>query len=786
MTVQEWLGEDNKLGIDIWERKYRYQDETFDEWLDRVSGGNEDVRNLIVEKKFLFGGRILANRGLDKRGVKVSLSNCYVLKKVGDSLEEIFDCAAKMARTFSYGGGVGIDISNLSPRGAVVNNAAKETSGAVSFMDLYSMVTGLIGQSGRRGALMISIACDHPDVEEFIEIKNDLNRVTKANISVRVTNKFMEAVERDLDFKLSFTREETGQVIEKNIKARELFHKICENNWNMAEPGLLFWDTIENYNLLSEDKNFHYEGVNPCAEEPLPAGGSCSLSAINLSEFVTNNKEFDIKEFCRVVDIAVRAQNDILDEGLLLHPLKEQQQSVSDWRQIGVGIFGLADMLIKMGITYGNPYSLTLCDLIGYTMASEAIKTSIQLAKEKGKYPMFSKDVFKSQFFINHWDFDSETISNAQRFGLRNSQLLTIAPTGSLSTMLGVSGGIEPIFANYYTRKTESLHNHDEYYKVYTPIVEKYMKENKITDDTMLPEYFITARDLDYRNRIAMQSVWQKHIDASISSTINVPNSFTVKDVEDLYMMAWRNGLKGVTIFRDGCKRAAVLSTSSDNTVNNSSDNNTKDNDKEKTVNTEDQQNDKSHNWDKNNQDNLERGKIIATNDNIIGLKRKLMTGCGSLHCQAFFDPNNGELREIYLSKGSTGGCLNFMTGLSRMISAAARAGVSTDDIVDQLMSTGACPSYAKRGKSKGSCCPMAVGYALKDMQKQFMGFIKSNAYENKTDEKNPNKNDSHLDNNKKSNSSNKETAKCPECGEELIFAGGCNICRSCGWSKCD
>ena len=268
MKVQDWLGSDNKLGIDIWTKKYQFENETFDEWLDRVSNGNEDVKKLILEKKFLFGGRILSNRGLNEKGIKTTLSNCYVIAPPEDNIESIFDCASKLARTYSYGGGCGIDISKLAPRGAKVRNTAKETSGSVSFMDLYSLVTGLIGQNGRRGALMISLACDHPDIEEFIEIKSDLERVTKANISIRITDKFMYAVENNEDFVLSFTREETNDTITKTINARNLFNKICEMNWDYAEPGMLFWDKIEGWNLVSEDDNFQYAGTNPCAEEP--------------------------------------------------------------------------------------------------------------------------------------------------------------------------------------------------------------------------------------------------------------------------------------------------------------------------------------------------------------------------------------------------------------------------------------------------------------------------------------------------------------------------------------
>jgi len=264
MTIEDWLGVDNKDGISIWERKYRDGDESFVHWLHRVSGGDPEVKKLIVEKKFLFGGRILANRGLVKDGRRLSYSNCYVIEPPEDNIESIFDCAKKLARTYSYGGGCGIDISNLAPKGARVRNAAKESSGAVSFMDLYSMVTGLISQNGRRGALMISMDVNHPDIEDFIDIKKDLDRVTKANISVRVDNEFMTAVMNDRNVDLYFKRSETEEVYMKPVNARKLLKRLAENNWDMGEPGMLFWDRIESWNLLSGFENFNYAGVNPC------------------------------------------------------------------------------------------------------------------------------------------------------------------------------------------------------------------------------------------------------------------------------------------------------------------------------------------------------------------------------------------------------------------------------------------------------------------------------------------------------------------------------------------
>jgi len=752
LTVQEWLGEENKLGIDIWKNKYQYENETFEEWLDRVSGDDKKVKQLIREKKFLFGGRILSNRGLDKKGVKVSLSNCYVIAPPEDNIESIFECASKLARTYSYGGGCGIDISKLAPKGAKVNNSAKKTSGSTSFMDLYSLVTELIGQNGRRGALMISIDCSHPDIEEFIELKSDLNRATKANISIRITDDFMRAAKNREMFTLSFTRPETEEVIIKEVDAYKLFKKICEINWDYAEPGMLFWDKINNWNLLSEDDEMSYASVNPCAEQPLPAGGSCLLGSINLSEFVknpfTSHAEFDLDDFEKTVRITVKALNDVLDEGLPLHPLEEQRESVKNWRQIGLGVMGIADTLIKLGITYGSNKALKFCDEIGFDAANAAMLESARLATDHGAYPKCKKELVVGSTYFQY-NALSNILELVNKCGLRNSQLLTIAPTGTISSMLGISGGIEPIYANYYERKTESLHGKDVYYKVYTPIVKRYMDDHGLEDDKDLPEYFVTAQTLNYRNRIDMQSVWQKHIDASISSTVNVPHDFTKEQVEDLYMYAWEKGLKGVTIYRDGCKRSGILSTESKNKEKE---------DETKTYTT----------------NSLPRGMVIKVDDNCVGKKRTLTTGCGTLHCEAFFDPITGELLETYFSKGSSGGCNNFMIGLSRMISLASRTGSNIHDIIDQLQSSGSCPSYAvrsatKKDTSKGSCCPVAIGNALLSMYNEMQYELFEDSYDEKS-----------------TRDSLVNKPLCPQCNNELTFEGGCNVCKSCGWSKCD
>ena len=763
--LEEWLGEDNQIGIDIWEKKYRYNNESFDEWIDRVSGDDEDVKELILSKKFLFAGRILSNRGTYKDGRKVTYSNCYVIPPPEDNLESIFDCAKNLARTFSYGGGCGIDVSKLSPKGARINNAAKETSGAVSFMDLYSLTTELIGQNGRRGALMISISCDHPDIEDFITIKSDLDKITKANLSIRVTNEFMQAVKDDATYTLSFTREETGEKIKKTIKAKELFDKFCYMNWDYGEPAFLFWDRVKSYNLLSEDDAFEYAGVNPCAEEPLPSGGSCLLGSLNLAAFVetiNGQPQFNMDEFRKAVTIAVYGLNDVLDEGLRLHPLEVQRDSVRNWRQIGLGIMGLADMLIKLGVTYGSGESLAICDDIGWNLANEALTTSITIAKNKGEYPMFSDKVWESEFYKNHIGISAP---------LRNSQLLTIAPTGTLSTMLGISGGVEPIFANYYTRRTESLHGEEKEYKIFTPIAWEYLQEHGYgEDETKLPSYFITSAEIPYRDRIDMQATWQRHIDASISSTVNLPNSATVDDVKDLYMYAWKQGLKGITVFRDGCKRLGILTT--DNTSNDTT---------------------------TNNDDifaTLRRGDIINVDDDLVGYKRKIVNGCGDFSEQIFFDDITGDPLENFIAMGDGGGCARNLEAISRLISLCLRGGIDVGEVINQLKKVHSCPAYRARKIQKGdtsigTSCPSAIGYAVEELcnkinERLFDGVDIDDNTDATLLEQWYEESGSEIEN------VSLNQSVCPECGAKLQHEGGCVVCRGdethagCGWSKCD
>lgn len=732
MTVEQWLGESNKLGIDIWHNKYQHNNETFEEWLKRVSGGNQDVENLIVEKKFLPGGRILSNRGVTDS--KVTYSNCYVISPPEDNIESIYDCCKNLARTYSYGGGCGISISKLAPAGAKVHNQARSTSGAVSFMETFSQVTAQIGQNGRRGALMISIDCHHPDLLEFIDIKTKPDSVTKANISVKVTDDFMQAVKDDREWVMSFTRPETGETITKVERAVDIFNKLCQNNWDWAEPGILFWDRIENWNLLSNNDEFHYAGTNPCAEEPLPAGGSCLLGSMNLAAFVKDGM-FDFEDFCEAVNVAVQALNDILEEGLPLHPLEEQRKSVSEWRQIGLGIMGLADMLVKLEIPYDSDIARDLCGNIAHTMANQALFMSSKIAKcNKAPYEKYDLRVMNTPYFKAH--ADTFTYKSVESYGIRNSQLLTIAPTGTLSTMLGISGGIEPIFANSYTRKTESLHGHDEFYKVYTPIVQEYMDVHGLKDESELPKWFVTSSDISPRDRIAMQAVWQNSIDASISSTINLPETATVEDIKDIYMTAWEMGLKGVTVFRNGCKRTGILTT-----------------DSKKVTTCTDEIEAPKYNYITP----VSRKSIGTTHGNTYCKK----CACGTLYITLNRD-DDGNVVESFIHTSKGGICQANTSAVNRLVSLCMRSGVKTDEIIDQLkgITCGACTKAMSNGiKLDGISCPDILARTLIEFCKPMD--------EKKLVEK----------------PTNQEC--CPECGEPIIHDGGCVQCTNCGWSKC-
>ena len=461
-------------------------------------------------------------------------------------------------------------------------------------------------------------------------------------------------------------------------------------------------------------------------EEPLPSGGSCLLGSFNLDGYVKEGK-FDYNEFKNDIPIVVKAMNDVLDEGLPLHPLEIQRETVRNYRQIGIGIMGIADMLIHMKLKYGSEESIKECDKIGKTLANEVLKSSSLLAKEFGTYPKY-KDIILESDFIKE-NADQDTLELIKKYGLRNSQLLTIAPTGTISTMWGVSGGIEPIFAFSYTRKTESLHNEDKYYKVYTEIVKEYIDKYNITEEE-LPSYFVNASTINPYERIQMQSAWQKHIDASISSTLNLPKETTIDEVYNLYMKGWELDLKGLTIYRNGCKREGILTTENKKEVN------------------------QSNKW-------------LPIPKDTIYKKRKIHTGCGKLVLFVGYSPSEDRIVEMYVKRSANGGCVHNIDALVISMSGMLRLGGNLDNIEKAFEGCGTCNSFTTarlKGKklSKGKSCPTAILNAIKEVENEIKHKVVD--MDNKDQSKN----------------------LCPECGTEIQFSSGCVICPECGYSKCE
>lgn len=738
MTEQEWLG-NNQLSLDIWHKKYQINNESFEEWLDRVSGGDSYMAHLILEHKFLFGGRVLAGRGADE----VTLSNCFVCTPPEDNIESIFNTAYEMARTYSKGGGCGTDVSKLRPKGAIVHNAAKSTTGPTSFMELYSFVTGLIAQQGRRGALMLSISCKHPDIEEFINLKTKQGVCEKANISVRITDEFMAAVINDSDWVTEFTSEETG-AITRIFKARDLLRLLAKRNWEWAEPGILYWDRIIHYNMNDNNPDYQLAGTNPCGELPLQAGGACLLGSINLSEFVykpfTKDAFINYNELREAVYHSIQALNKVLDENLPTLPLKIQSDTARNWRAIGLGTMGLADMLIKLGFKYGSDEALRILDKVYKSIAIWSIEESNRLAKKYGSYPVCQPKLIAESAFIKSLNLDERLLDDIRVYGLRNCQLLTCAPTGSIATMLQASTGVEPNFALKYTRRTQSLNGKDTYYEVNAKIVDDYFSTvsfndmvNNAEDNKELPNYFVESKDIAPIDRIKVQGLLQKYIDNSISSTINLPKEATIDDVYNIYVEAWKHGLKGVTIYRAECNREGILTVKKPETMSMAS----------------------------------APKRPVSLPCEIHKVKVK---GENFIVCVGFYD---GKPYEVFVFRMMNDTALTTNEGTIIKRGKGIYSLISKDMSINNLLNTDI--SIEEKAATLYSSMLLRHGVSIK--------------YIIKTARK--------VNDNIASFSSAmcrvlaKYTpitieGKCPECGAELTHSGGCIHCDSCGYSRCE
>ncbi len=508
---------------------------------------------LLDDFRFIPGGRIMHGAGNPKR---VTLSNCYVLPFREDSIEAIFDWLREAARTYSFGGGVGGDISILRPRGAPVNNAARSSTGAVSFMELMSLTTGTIGQSGRRGALMITVADNHPDVLDFVKIKRNLDKVRYANISVRVSDAFMRAVEEDATWDLVFENERAQ--MRRTVRARELWNELIKGARDHAEPGVIFWDTVKRWST-SEYKGMGVITTNPCSEIPLEPYGNCDLGNLSLARFVTGEftpqarVNWDTLE--PALRYAARFLDNVLDYNADRHPLPQQREASLKSRRIGVGFTGLGDMLIMLGLKYDTDEAITFVDGLFEQIKNVVYDESVNLALEKGSFPAYDPlQHFQSPFMQT---LTPAVLDRIQAHGLRNVALLTVPPVGSGAALAGVTSGIEPIFDLSYIRRSESLSQ--EFFKVYHPLVREYMARSGLTREEELPDFFVTAHQIEPDMRVKMQATIQKHIDHSISSTVNLPREVPVEEVERIYLLAWKLGCKGMTVYRESSRQGILI-----------------------------------------------------------------------------------------------------------------------------------------------------------------------------------------------------------------------------------
>lgn len=802
---------DDEIPQNIIKKKYMHDDELriveqegfdagFNAFIKRVSSifSTKELQDFmaesIIDGTFLPAGRTLYAAGC-KGKFRATTSNCYILPSPKDNIESIFDVGKEMARIFSLGGGAGINLSNLRPKGAKVNNSAKTSSGAVSFMDVYNVIGEVIGNNGRRAAILISLNCDHPDIEEFLTIKQNNDKIQGANISICFTDDFMTSVISNENFELHFKNEENGEEVKKEINARDFFRKFCEAQYDWGEPGALFIDNVRECNLLSgyPINEYRIDTTNPCGEFAGSEYNACNLGSINLYNFVdnpyTNMAQFDVERFCDTVKNAVTALDEILDYGYDLQPLDKNRKCIDDWRSIGLGIFGMADMFVAMGIKYGSQESIELITLIMRNMQTTAYATSAKLGAKKGSFGKFDKEKFDKSDMVREiqYRFTSRVAKDLSQ-NMRNGTLLSIAPTGSISMLFRESGGVEPYYQVSYDRTTHVLEKEGKSFHINMLAVENLLKfrgynPNELTAEQIKEKfpYIVDTYDIDPKDRVDLQSTMQAYVDNAISSTINLKESATVDDIFNLYLQAWSNGCKGITIFRDNCKRINILGT--DHGVKRA---------------------DVENKEVKNTVPKVEIIKEPVTVadmqarqlDNLEPVKRN---GVKSLWGRTFVyhtacvrnfyvtvNVKDNHIFEVFV--GAETGCQANISTIARLTSYALRLGGKALDIADEL-SNANCPacSYLMRSgrkdisKSCASCIASAIRDIYKDLQENKTAMEDAkNTFEKALTEETQKaihevKEDIH-----------NGKMKCPECGEyTLIPDGKCAYCNNCGYSKC-
>lgn len=572
--MEHWY--DNEISRGILEAKYYHEGETTpQQFIDRVSSVfkgdfRERMKKYITDGDFSPAGRTLYAAG--SRGkFKVSMSNCYILPSPEDNLESIFHSNYEIARIFSYGGGIGINISNLRPAGSRVHNVARTSTGAVSFMKIFNTTGEVISQNGRRGAQMVGLNCSHPDIYEFLHIKQNEEKLSSMNISILFTDEFMEAVRDDKEYTLRFHVESTGENIERTIRARDFFREFCETQWDWGDPGALFSDRLNDYHLLAGYDEYQIEITNPCGEFGGNAYNACNLGSINLYNMIDDkfgNAPFlNEEKFKQAVYDGIIALDEIVSYGYETQPLDENRTCIDDWRSLGLGLFGVADALVAMKLAYGSREASAFMENVMKIMLLSALRSSCDRAKMKGTFGRYRREATeKSPIIQMVKELDGGLYEDIRTYGLRNGTLLAIAPTGTISLLMGsFSGGCEPLYKISYERSTHKMEEVNGSFRVYAHSVKDLLRYHylplTLTDDEIREKFpwVIESHDISFMDRVAMQAVMQKYVDNSISSTVNLENDATPEDIYDIYLAAWESGCKGITVFRDGCRRGNIL-----------------------------------------------------------------------------------------------------------------------------------------------------------------------------------------------------------------------------------
>ncbi len=553
----------------IWDMKYRLKeadgtpiDRTVEDTWRRIARAlasvekdpaywEEKFYEALEDFKYLPAGRITAGAGT---GRSVTLFNCFVMGTIPDSMSGIFDMLKEAALTMQQGGGIGYDFSTIRPKGADVKGVAADASGPLSFMDVWdSMCRTIMSAGSRRGAMMATMRCDHPDIEDFITAKSDAARLRMFNVSVLVTDAFMEAVKADGPWELVFDNK-----VYRTVQARDLWNQIMQSTYDYAEPGVIFIDRINQSNNLAYCETI--AATNPCGEQPLPPYGACLLGSVNLARLVRAPFEadaaLDLEALKDLVRVAVRMMDNVVDASRF--PLEAQAREAQAKRRIGLGVTGLADALLMLGLRYGADDAVAQSEIWMKEIAHAAYWASVELAREKGAFPLFDAEAFLASGNMAQMDQDlREAIA---KDGIRNALLTSIAPTGTISLYAGnVSSGIEPVFAYSYTRKVLQRDGSRSEEEV-TDYAVKLWREKR--DDAELPAFFVNAQTLAPADHVRMQAAAQKWVDSSISKTINVPQDISFEAFKDVYLQAYETGCKGCTTYRPNDVTGSVLSVS--------------------------------------------------------------------------------------------------------------------------------------------------------------------------------------------------------------------------------